>query len=152
MDGGYTRSGYSSHNCIIMISNITMIQRMYKTNSRKKIYDFVLDLGGRVEKLRNTTFDFIERNRRIPTFKAIYQRMRKSMQRKIVSQSKQSTKSKIIPSNTFFSSGIIKRKSNSHIPIGEAYIHRRLPEVHLSPANLVALQCAWVPLGQSSAN
>ena len=76
-----------------------MIQRMYKTNSRKKIYDFVLDLGGRVEKLRNTTFDFIERNRRIPTFKALYQRMRKFMQRKIMSQSKQPTKSKIIPSN-----------------------------------------------------
>ena len=99
MDGGFTRSGYSSHNCIIMISNITMIQRMYKTNSRKKIYDFVLDLGGRVEKLRNTTFDFIERNRRIPTFRALYQRMRKFMQRKIMSQSKQPTKSKIIPSN-----------------------------------------------------
>ena len=31
-------------------------------------------------------------------------------------------------------------------------MHRRLPEVHLSPANLVALQNAWVPLGQFSAN
>ena len=31
-------------------------------------------------------------------------------------------------------------------------MHRRLPEVHLSPTNLVALQNAWVPLGQFSPN
>ena len=52
----------------------------------------------------------------------------------------------------FFSSGIINRKSNSHTPIGKAYMQRRLPEVHHSPANLVALQNAWVPLGQFLAN
>ena len=32
------------------------------------------------------------------------------------------------------------------------YTYRRLPEVHLSPPNLVSLQNAWVPLGQFSAN
>ena len=74
------------------------------------------------------------------------------MQRKIMSQSKQSTKSKRICVNTFFSTVIIKAKSNSHIPIDEAYMHRRLPEVHHSPANLVAQQNAWVPLGQFLAN
>ena len=58
----------------------------------------------------------------------------------------------MIPSNTFFSSGIINRKSNSHTPIGKAYMQRRLPEVHHSPANLVAQQNAWVPLGQFLAN
>ena len=50
-----------------------------------------------------------------------------------MSQSKQSTKSKRICVNAFFSTEIIKTKSNSHIPIDEAYMHRRLPEVHLSP-------------------
>ena len=69
------------------------------------------------------------------------------MQHKIISQSKQSTKSKRICVNTFFSTEIIKAKSNSHIPIDEAYMHRRLPELHLSPTNLVSLQNAWVPFG-----
>ena len=69
-----------------------------------------------------------------------------------MSQSKQSTKSKRICVNTFFSTEIIKAKSNSHIPIDEAYMHRRLPELHLSPTNLVSLQNAWVTLGQFSAD
>ena len=41
------------------------------------------------------------------------------------------------------------KKSNSRTPIGEPYMHRRLPEVHLSPT---PLQNAWVPLGQFTAN
>ena len=44
------------------------------------------------------------------------------------------------------------KKSNSRTPIGETYMHRRLPEVHLSPTHLVSLQNAWVPLGQFTAN
>ena len=44
------------------------------------------------------------------------------------------------------------KKSNSRTPIGEAYMHRRLPEVHLSPTHLVSLPNAWVPLGQFTAN
>ena len=35
----------------------------------------------------------------------------------------------------FFCNEIIKKSSNSHLPIGEAYMHRRLSEVHLSPTN-----------------
>ena len=69
------------------------------------------------------------------------------MQRKIMSQLKPSSRSNRIPSKFFFSNQIIKKKSNSHIPIGEAYMHRRLPEVHLSPLNLVSLQNACVPFG-----
>ena len=56
MDGGDTRSGYSSHNCIIMISNITMIHRTYKTNSRRKIYDFVLRFRGSSAKAEKNCF------------------------------------------------------------------------------------------------
>ena len=44
MDGGDTRSDYSSHNCIIIICNITMIDQTYKTHAKN--YDFVLRLGG----------------------------------------------------------------------------------------------------------
>ena len=69
-----------------------------------------------------------------------------------MSQLKPSSRSNRIPSKFFFSNQIIKKKSNSHIPIGDAYMHRRLPEVHLSPLNLVSLQNACVPLGQFSAN
>ena len=75
--------------------------------------------------------------------------MRKFMQHKIISQSKQSTKSKRICVNTFFSTEIIKAKSNSHIPIDEAYMHRRLPEVHLSPPNLVSPQNSFRPIAAS---
>ena len=74
------------------------------------------------------------------------------MKREIMSQWKQSTKSKRISVKHFFSNEIIKKRSNSHIPIGEAYMHRRHPEVHLSQANLVCLQNAWIPLGQFSGN
>ena len=69
-----------------------------------------------------------------------------------MSQLKQSTKSKPISVKHFSSNEIIKRKSNSHLPIGNAYMHRRLKAVHLSPTNLMSLQNAWVPLGQFSAN
>ena len=87
---------------------------------------------------------------RIPTYKAIYQTMRQFMQRKIMSQLEQSTKRKRISVKHFFSNEIIKKKSNSHIPIDEAYMHRRLPEVRLSPPNLVSLQNAWFPLEEFS--
>ena len=61
--------------------------------------------------------------------------MRKFKQHKIMSQLKQSTKSKRISVKHFFSNEIIKKRSNSHIPIGETYMHRRLREVQSSQPN-----------------
>ena len=65
---------------------------------------------------------------------------------------KNEPKSKRISVKHFFSNEITNKKSNSRTPIGEAYMHRRLREVHLSPTHLLSLQYAWVPWGQFSAN
>ena len=49
---------------------------------------------------------------------------------------------------TLFSNEIIKKKSNSHIPIGEAYMHRRLSEFSSQPNKIVVSPKAWACLGQ----
>ena len=59
------------------------------------------------------------------------------------------TKNERISVKHFFSNEFTKKKSNSHIPIGEAYMHRRLPEVHLSPPHLVSLQNGFRPIAAS---
>ena len=68
------------------------------------------------------------------------------MKHEIMSQWKQSTKSKRISVKHFFSNEIIKKRSNSHTSIGEAYMHRRHPEVHLSPPECLD------PFGTDSGN
>ena len=57
LDGGDARSESSLHKCIVMISNIAVIDPTYRTHAKKnKFYDFVLRLGGSSAKADKSKF------------------------------------------------------------------------------------------------